>query len=149
VIRDDQPDAREGQAGRAGVAERLANAKPTDVCRFSGWQVLGQTRRRRKRRLGLVRITGNPVSPPDLVERFNEDTTLIGILREEVRSRGRRSSRVRGGKAEPGAKFADYFEFSEPLTKLPIGTIPCMPAEVGRGAIRVYCKGAARRGADF
>src|SRR3954471_7321293 len=24
VIRDDQPDAREGQAGRAGVAERLA-----------------------------------------------------------------------------------------------------------------------------
>jgi hypothetical protein len=23
VIRDDQPDAREGQAGRAGVAERL------------------------------------------------------------------------------------------------------------------------------
>ena len=24
MIRDDQPDAREGQAGRAGVAERLA-----------------------------------------------------------------------------------------------------------------------------
>jgi hypothetical protein len=24
VIRDDQPDAREGQAGRAGVAERFA-----------------------------------------------------------------------------------------------------------------------------
>jgi len=27
--------------------------------------------------------------------------------------------RVRAGKAEPGAKFADYFEFSEPLAKLP------------------------------
>jgi hypothetical protein len=62
-----------------------------------------------------------------------------------VRSRGRRSSRVRAGWAEPGAKFADYFEFSKPLTKLPIGTIPCMPAEVGRGAIRVYFKGAVRR----
>ena len=54
-----------------------------------------------------------------LVERFAEDATLIGTLREEVWSRGRLSSRVRGGKAEPGAKFADYFEFSEPLAKLP------------------------------
>src|SRR5437016_10019372 len=54
-----------------------------------------------------------------LVERFAEDATLIGALREEVWSRGRFSSRVRAGKAEPGAKFADYFEFSEPLAKLP------------------------------
>src|SRR5437899_3295092 len=43
----------------------------------------------------------------------------LRYLREEVWSRGRLSSRVRGGKAEPGAKFADYFEFSEPLAKLP------------------------------
>src|SRR6516162_7785113 len=48
-----------------------------------------------------------------LVERFAEDATLIGTLREEV------WSRVRAGKAEPGAKFADYFDFSEPLAKLP------------------------------
>jgi uncharacterized protein len=54
-----------------------------------------------------------------LVERFAEDATLIGTLREEVWSRGRLSSRVRAGRAEPGAKFADYFEFSEPLAKLP------------------------------
>src|SRR5438105_1728879 len=54
-----------------------------------------------------------------LVERFNEDATLIGALREEVWSRGRLCSRVRAGKAETGAKFADYFEFSEPLAKLP------------------------------
>jgi protein Tex len=54
-----------------------------------------------------------------LVERFAEDATLIGALREEVWSRGRLSSRVRAGKAELGAKFADYFEFSEPLAKLP------------------------------
>src|SRR6266436_6271192 len=54
-----------------------------------------------------------------LVERFAEDATLIGTLREEVWARGRLSSRVRAGKAEPGAKFADYFEFSEPLVKLP------------------------------
>ena len=54
-----------------------------------------------------------------LVERFSEDATLIGALREEVWSRGRLCSRVRAGKTEPGAKFADYFEFSEPLVKLP------------------------------
>ncbi|HVI64143.1 MAG TPA: Tex-like N-terminal domain-containing protein, partial [Bradyrhizobium sp.] len=54
-----------------------------------------------------------------LVERFREDAMLIGTLREEVWSRGRLCSRVRAGKAEPGAKFADYFEFSEPLASLP------------------------------
>jgi protein Tex len=54
-----------------------------------------------------------------LAERFAEDAGLIGALREEVWSRGRLCSRVRAGKAEAGAKFADYFEFSEPLAKLP------------------------------
>ncbi len=54
-----------------------------------------------------------------LIERFAEDATLIGALREEVWSRGCLASRARPGKAEAGAKFADYFEFSEPLAKLP------------------------------
>src|SRR6201998_2087462 len=54
-----------------------------------------------------------------LVERFAEDAKVIGTLREEVWARGRLCSRVRAGKAEPGAKFADYFDFSEPLAKLP------------------------------
>src|SRR5215467_716494 len=49
-----------------------------------------------------------------LVERFAEDATLIGSLREEVWSRGRLCSRVRAGRAEPGVKFADYFAVSEP-----------------------------------
>src|SRR5499427_6563533 len=54
-----------------------------------------------------------------LVERFSEDATLIGTLREEVWSRGCLCSRVRAGKAWAGAKFADYFKFSEPLARLP------------------------------
>jgi uncharacterized protein len=44
---------------------------------------------------------------------------LIGSLREEVWSRGRLVSRVRDGKADAGAKFSDYFDFGEALTKLP------------------------------
>ncbi|PZS24295.1 MAG: RNA-binding transcriptional accessory protein [Pseudonocardiales bacterium] len=54
-----------------------------------------------------------------LVERFAEDADLIGSLRERMWSRGRVVSRVRDGQQEAGAKFADYFEFSEPFTKLP------------------------------
>ncbi|MGB8996131.1 MAG: Tex family protein [Pseudonocardiaceae bacterium] len=54
-----------------------------------------------------------------LVERFAEDADLIGSLREQMWSRGRLVSRVRDGRQEAGAKFADYFEFSEPFTKLP------------------------------
>ncbi|HEY1573607.1 MAG TPA: Tex family protein [Pseudonocardiaceae bacterium] len=54
-----------------------------------------------------------------LVERFAEDADLIGLLRERLWTRGRLVSAVRDGKAEEGAKFADYFEFSEPFPKLP------------------------------
>jgi protein Tex len=54
-----------------------------------------------------------------LVERFAEDADLIGSLREQMWSRGRLVSRVRDGQREAGAKFADYFEFSEPFTAMP------------------------------
>jgi uncharacterized protein len=54
-----------------------------------------------------------------LVERFAEDADLIGGLREEVWTKGKLVSRVREGKEAQGAKFADYFDFSEPLAKLP------------------------------
>jgi uncharacterized protein len=54
-----------------------------------------------------------------LVERFAEDADLIGSLREQMWSNGRLVSRVREGWQEAGAKFSDYFDFSEPLTKLP------------------------------
>jgi hypothetical protein len=54
-----------------------------------------------------------------LVERFSEDADLIGGLRERMWNRGRLVSTVRAGKETEGAKFADYFDFSEPFTKLP------------------------------
>jgi protein Tex len=54
-----------------------------------------------------------------LVEWFAEDPDLIGSLREQMWSRGRMVSRVRDGQQDAGAKFADYFEFSERFTKLP------------------------------
>ncbi|QUF06591.1 RNA-binding transcriptional accessory protein [Actinosynnema pretiosum subsp. pretiosum] len=54
-----------------------------------------------------------------LVERFGEDGDLIGELRERMWGLGQVGSKVREGKEEDGAKFADYFEFSEPFAKLP------------------------------
>ncbi|MGW5847391.1 Tex family protein [Streptomyces sp. NPDC055254] len=54
-----------------------------------------------------------------LTERFAEDADLIGELRERMWSRGRLAAKVREGKEEAGAKFADYFDFAEPFTDLP------------------------------
>lgn len=54
-----------------------------------------------------------------LVERFAENAELLGALREAYWERGRMTSKVRDGKRTDGAKFADYFDFAEPLTKLP------------------------------
>ena len=54
-----------------------------------------------------------------LVERFAEDADLIGALREQMWSNGVMASKVRDGKKAEGEKFKDYFEFSEPLHKLP------------------------------
>ncbi|MEU8774424.1 Tex family protein [Streptomyces sp. NPDC048606] len=54
-----------------------------------------------------------------LTERFAEDADLIGDLRERMWGRGRLAAKVREGKEEAGAKFADYFDFAEPFTALP------------------------------
>ncbi len=54
-----------------------------------------------------------------LVERFAEDADLIGGLRERMWSLGRLVTTVRAGKETDGAKYADYFAYSEPFTKLP------------------------------
>jgi protein Tex len=54
-----------------------------------------------------------------LVEHFGEDADLIGALRERLWATGRLASKVRKGKEQAGAKFSDYFAFSEALNRLP------------------------------
>ncbi|MEU3614763.1 Tex family protein [Streptomyces sp. NPDC006872] len=61
-----------------------------------------------------------------LTERFSEDADLIGELRERMWTRGRLAAKVREGKEEAGAKFADYFDFAEPFTALPSHRILAM-----------------------
>ncbi|MEU4344272.1 Tex family protein [Nocardia sp. NPDC023852] len=87
------------EAGHEPVADALINDPATDPAQYTTEQLDG--------------------ARAILVERFAEDADLVGELRELMWNRGQVTSTVRPGKEEVGAKFADYFEFSEPFTKLP------------------------------
>jgi len=54
-----------------------------------------------------------------LMERFAEDADLVGDLREHLFENGVVDAKVVEGKEEAGAKFSDYFAYSEPLKSIP------------------------------
>ncbi len=54
-----------------------------------------------------------------LAERFNDDATARAQLRNLYLTKGVIKSRVISGKEEEGAKFKDYFDWSEPAEKAP------------------------------
>ncbi len=54
-----------------------------------------------------------------LSERFAENAALIGSMREWLWEDGEVRSTLVEGKAEEGAKFRDYFDYSEPISKIP------------------------------
>jgi len=54
-----------------------------------------------------------------LVERFAEDADLLGGLRDHLWDSGVVISKMAEGMAEKGAKFADYFEYREPIKAIP------------------------------
>ncbi|MEJ1095271.1 MULTISPECIES: Tex family protein [unclassified Pseudoxanthomonas] len=54
-----------------------------------------------------------------LMERWGEDATLVGELREWLHEVGVIRARVAEGKETEGAKYRDYFEHAESLAKIP------------------------------
>ena len=54
-----------------------------------------------------------------LMERFSEDALLLGRLREELQTRGVLVATVVAGQEEAGAKFRDYFAYSEAIKDIP------------------------------
>jgi protein Tex len=54
-----------------------------------------------------------------LIEQFAEDAELLGQLRTHVQNLGVVVSKVADGKEEAGAKFRDYFDYSEGLGSIP------------------------------
>ncbi|MEU3473420.1 Tex family protein [Rhodococcus sp. NPDC006774] len=87
------------EAGHEPVADALFSDPSTDPAQFDQEQLDG--------------------ARAILVERFAEDADLVGELRELMWTSGKLVASVRKGKEEEGAKFSDYFEFSEPFTSLP------------------------------
>lgn len=54
-----------------------------------------------------------------LIEQWSEDAALLALLRERLKSDGVVASRVIEGQQEAGAKFADWFDFSEAWATIP------------------------------
>ena len=54
-----------------------------------------------------------------LMERFAEDADLLAKVRQFLQDHVLMASRLIDGKAQEGAKFRDYFEHTEALTKVP------------------------------
>jgi uncharacterized protein len=54
-----------------------------------------------------------------LAERFAEDADLVGAVRDWLWDNAHLTSRVAEGKEKEGAKFSDYFDYSEALKKIP------------------------------
>ncbi len=87
------------EAGHQPVADALLGDPTTDPTSFDDEQLAG--------------------ARAILVEQFAEDADLVGELRELMWTRGRLTATVRDGKESEGAKFSDYFAFSEPFTTVP------------------------------
>ena len=54
-----------------------------------------------------------------LMERFAENAAVLAELRERIWNEGILASTVIEGKENEGAKFRDYFDFAEPIAKIP------------------------------
>ncbi|MDK4302273.1 Tex family protein [Corynebacterium propinquum] len=72
-----------------------------------------------------------------LVDRFALDADLVGEVREQFFRDGTLGAQVVAGKETEGAKFRDYFDFSEPLTTLPSHRILALLRAESEGIIQL------------
>ncbi len=83
-----------------------------------------------------------------LMERFAEDAELAGRLREQLWGQGVLHSRVVEGKEREGAKFSDYFEFSQPLKGLPSHRALALFRGRNEGVLRLELAAGVEEAAD-
>lgn len=76
-----------------------------------------------------------------LVDRFSLDADLVGEVREQFFRDGTLGAQVVAGKEAEGAKFRDYFDFSEPLTALPSHRILALLRAESEGIIQLEFDG--------
>jgi uncharacterized protein len=75
-----------------------------------------------------------------LMERFAEDAALIGELREKLWGEAIFAATVAEGKEEAGAKFRDYFDYREPIAKLPSHRVLALLRGRNEGALNLALK---------
>ena len=73
-----------------------------------------------------------------LVDRCATNADLVGEVREEMLSRGRMTASVAEGKEQEGAKFKDYFEFSESFESLPSDRILALLRGEKEGVLNLH-----------
>ncbi|MDK4317106.1 Tex family protein [Corynebacterium pseudodiphtheriticum] len=76
-----------------------------------------------------------------LVDRLALDADLVGEVREQFFRDGTLGAQVVDGKETEGAKFRDYFNFSEPLTALPSHRILALLRAESEGIIQLEFDG--------
>ncbi|MDN6237119.1 MAG: RNA-binding transcriptional accessory protein, partial [Corynebacterium flavescens] len=73
-----------------------------------------------------------------LIDRFAVDADLVGAVREKMFSSGSMQASVVAGKEKEGAKFKDYFEFSERFTDLPSHRILALLRGESEGVLQLH-----------
>ena len=71
------------------------------------------------------------------LERVAEQADLVGALRDQAWEQGLLVSQLIDGQQQSGAKFSDYFDFSEPLQKLPSHRALALFRARGEGVLRL------------
>lgn len=78
-----------------------------------------------------------------LIEEYSEDPELNGQMRQWLWNQGIVISTMIKGKAEEGAKFSDYFSYSEPIKTIPSHRALALFRGKSEGFLRVSLKPAA------
>ncbi len=81
-----------------------------------------------------------------LVERFSEDPRVVGPLRETFWAEGVAKAAVKPGKEVEGAKFSDYFDFAQPLAKLPPHRVLALFRAAKEGVVDLEVRSEAEDG---
>ncbi|WP_448855327.1 Tex family protein [Corynebacterium camporealensis] len=73
-----------------------------------------------------------------LIDRFALDADLVGQVREKMFNEGTMRAGVVAGKENEGAKYKDYFDFSEPFASLPSHRILALLRGESEGVLQLH-----------
>ena len=105
------------EKGLEPLANKIQSGRPVDLSRYSEDDLQG--------------------AMDIIAERVSEDTRARGLLRRTFQREAVITSRLVKGKQEEGAKFQDYFEFSEKLSRCPSHRMLALRRGEAEGVLRL------------